>query len=727
MFYHGSHPEHPLRTLKNPKAGVLCSICKACAHPSMAEWCFCMEAGCGYILCSKCSEIEEQMFDIPQVITRNPVLPHEDMSVCLRTRPRSNAHVLCPLYPGRLTIAVSSAKGTIDANETYYRLRKGGWVNAAHVVRVLPSQYLIEELAKAHLRAEEHRSHEFMPLEEILLCIDESFRLMDERSPYGTVMASLTFFPLLQYSSSLHLISSEERTVVVRASLGFIHYLFHFVLEEVSQWMNNVDHRVKTTALTLYVELLGKSLLVARDVAESQIVALPSELGPLITRTAAVILDILPIVECGTVPCGGATVSLRAPSVATRQVDLAEEQARLFVCCCNMVETTGWLLLHTPTFTYDLKCLRPLRVAVSIVPNSESLERMLCQVVNNALDKMPSLRRRVHDLDVIEVAISLAGRATCAESQMAVFRLISAIAHNSPRNISQSASLVIAPLIQLAMKAWNTVVANAAFDCFAELAYNDPRVDGFRCDSQSEELMLPVCSAALHPHEAPYQMANVYEVGDHRQALCEYCSHSHPLINGVLVREPQFAYFRCQCESCAHVRVARPLPPPNIPTTPAIQEMLKENITRVVLFWLKCSESAVANAVGRLSLKISLPVEVTLTLYRVLLKQSLVGYADAALAIAAQSHLPAVQELRREYPCAAISQYLSCQPAFRAAAFSKETPGKGSQNEDPDGLSPSPDVTTKKTEVFASLPCGVSPPLVDLFTGPQNIYLDEVL
>ncbi|PWU99616.1 hypothetical protein C3747_216g3 [Trypanosoma cruzi] len=99
MFYHGSHPEHPLRTLKNPKAGVLCSICKACAHPSMAEWCFCMQAGCGYILCCKCSEIEEQLFDIPQVITRNPVLPHEDMSVCLRTRPRSNAHVLCPLYP----------------------------------------------------------------------------------------------------------------------------------------------------------------------------------------------------------------------------------------------------------------------------------------------------------------------------------------------------------------------------------------------------------------------------------------------------------------------------------------------------------------------------------------------------------------------------------------------------------------------------------------------------
>ncbi|KEG08229.1 hypothetical protein DQ04_07671010 [Trypanosoma grayi] len=729
MLCHGSHPEHPMRVFKHPKAGLLCSICKACAHPSMAEWCGCTQEGCNYTLCWKCLEIDEQLFETPQVIIRNPLLSHEDMGVCLRTRPRNNAHVLCPLYPGRLMVAVSSAKGTLDPNETYYRLKNGGWLNAGHVVRVLPSQQLIEELAKSHLRAEDERPNNLMPFKDLLVCIDESFRLMDERSPYGPVMALLAFFPMIQYSSNLHFISPEERVAFVRASLGFIHYVFHYVLDEVEHWIRSMDHRVKSTVLTLYVELLGKSLIVARDVAASQIVALPSELGPLVTKTAKVTVALMPIVEWGTVPQGGASnVTLRVPSVASRQVEYEEEQARLFICCYNMVETAGWLLLHTPSFTYDLSDIRPLRVAVSIVPNSESLERMLCQVATNALDRMPSLRNRIHDLDVLEVAILLAGKATCAESQMAVFKLISAIAHKSPRNISQIASLVIAPLVQLAMRAWNTVVANAAFDCFVELAYNDPRVDSSRLGSQGEALALPVCSAVLYPQGVPYQMMSLYEVEERRMALCEHCRSMHPPEGGVLVSEPQFAYFHCQCSCCLHERVAHPLPPPNVPPTLAIQEMVKGGISRLMLFWLKCSEAAVANTVGRLSLKIEVPKEVTIALYRSLLRQDLVGYADAALAVAAQSHLPVVREMQREHPCAPISQYLSCQPGFlTTASVNEQTPGKASYCEETDGLSPSPNVAVKGGGAYASLPGGVSPPLVDFFTGPQKIYLDDVL
>ncbi|RNF05809.1 hypothetical protein TraAM80_04342 [Trypanosoma rangeli] len=719
MLYHGSHPAHPLRALKNPKAGVLCSICKSSAHPSMAEWHICMHEKCGYILCSKCSEIDEQMLDVPQVITRNPVLGHEDMTVCLRARPCSTAQMLSPLYSSQLMVAVSSAKGTVDANETYYRVKAGGWLNVSHVVRILPSQKLVKELTENHLRADEQQSIELMDLKALFLCIDESFRLMDDRSPYGTVMASLTFFPLLQYSSSMHLLSPEDRIALLRVALGLIHYLFHFVLDEVSEWMSNAEYRVRLTLLTLYVELLAKSLLVVRNMAESQILALPHRLGPLITRTAAVALKLIPVVECGLPPYENVTELLRAPSVAGHPVNVEEGKSRLYSYCCNMVETAGWLLLHTPTFTYDLKGLRPLRAAVSIVPNSESLERMLCCVVTNALERMPSLQRRVHELDVIEVAISLAKREISAESQMAVFGLIAAIAHNSPSNISQMVSFVIAPLIHLAMEARNTAVANAAFDCFVELTHNGRRLDDPRANSHNEESMLSLCSAALYPQEASYQLMSVYDVGDHRQAICEFCRHSHPPVGGVPLCDPQFAYFRCQCQSCAYVPAPHPLPPSNVLTTLAIQKMLKEGIIIVMLSWLKRRELAVVNAVGRLALKIPVPVEVPRALYRALLEQNLLGYEDAVLAIAVQSHLPVVREMQRDHPSAAISQYLSRLPGFRVAAFAEATPGKGSQCEDVDGLTPSPDATMEKDGLCEPLPYRASLPLIGLFAGPQ--------
>ncbi|KAH9578024.1 hypothetical protein LSM04_002889 [Trypanosoma melophagium] len=728
MLYHGSHPEHPMQMLRQPSAGVMCSICKACAHPSMVEWGSCTQKGCNYFLCLKCMEIDEQLFDTPQVIIRNPVLSHEDTGVCLRTRPRGNAHILCPLYPGRLMVAVSSAKGSIDPNETYYRLKSGGWVNAAHVVRVIPSQQLIEELARTHLRTADRRSEGFMPLEDVFVCIEESFRLMDERSPYGPIMASLTFLPLIQYSSSIHLISPEERVAFVRASLGFVHYLFHFVLDEVKHWLNNVDHRVKSTVLTLYVELLRNSLAVTRDVAASQVFSLPSELGPLVTQTAKAAVALMPIVECGTPLQGDPDEIMQTRSVVTRQVDIAEEQAWLFTCCRNMVEIAGWLLLHTSSFTYDFNDIHHFRVAISIIPKSETLKRMLCQVATNAMERIPSLQNKIHDLDVLEVAISLASKSTCAESQIAVFKLIGAIVHKSPRNIMQISSLVITPLFQLAKKALNTVVANAAFDCFVELSYNDPRVDSSRLDSESEALVFPVCTAVIHPNVAPYQMMSVYELDMHRMALCEHCRITHPPENAVPVREPQFAYFRCQCACCIHEKVTNPLPPANIPSTPAIQEMINCGISQLMLHWLHRSESAVANNVGRLSLKVAVSMEVILALYRALLKQTLIGYSDAAFAIAAHSHHHAIREMHREHPYAAISQYLSSQPGFlRSTVAAEGTPGKDSYYDDTDGLSPSPDVAGKKSDVYALLPSGVSPPLVDLFTGPQKMYLNDVL
>ncbi|RNF08173.1 uncharacterized protein Tco025E_07215 [Trypanosoma conorhini] len=588
MLGHGSHPAHSLRALTNPKVGVWCSICKASAHPSMAGWCICVHEECGCVLCPKCSEVEEQMLDAPQVITRNPVLGHEDMTVCLRTRPCSTAQVLSPLYSGQLMVAVSSAKGTVDAGETYYRVKTGGWLNVAHVVRILPSQRLVNELAGTHLRANEQQSDELMDLNDLVLCITESLRLMDDRSPYGPVMALLLFFPLFQYYANITLVSSEGRTALFRASGVLIHCLFKYnVLEEVSAWVNNVEDGAKVTLLALYVDLLAKSLLLMRDMAESKITELPYLFGPLITRTAAVVLKLVPVVECGIPPYENVTELLRAPSVAGQPVNFEEEKARLYSFCCNMLETAGWLLLHNSTFTYELKDLRPLRAAVSVVPNSENLACMLCRVVTSALERAPSLQRRVHELDVIEVALSLARREISAGSQIAVFKLISAIVHKSPSNISQMASFVIAPLIHLAMVAQNANVANAAFDCFAELAYNGQRVEGSRADLQSEESGLPQCSAALRPQEVSYQPMSVYEVGGHRQALCEFCSHAHPPRNAVPLYELQFAYFRCQCQCCGYVRAAPLLPPANVPTTSAVQKMLKEGIIATMFSWTK--------------------------------------------------------------------------------------------------------------------------------------------
>ncbi|EAN78195.1 uncharacterized protein TEOVI_000842500 [Trypanosoma equiperdum] len=729
MLRHGSHPEHPMQAFPNPVAGLLCSICKASAHPSMTEWYHCAQEGCRYTLCRKCQEIDEQLFDTPQVVIRSPILAYDNMDVCLRTRPRNNAHVLCPLYPARLMVAVASARGSIDPTETYYRLGNGGWTNAAHVVRVVPSQQLIEELAGAHLVGGDCSPSDRMSLRDLLDCIDESFRLMEQRSPYGLVMASLIYYPLIQYCSDWGNVSSEGRVAFVRASLGFIHYVFHYVLDELNQWLENYDPMVKTTILSLYVELLGKSLTVARDLALSQAIALPSELGPLVVETARVIVELVPVLDNGRrhhIDMGKS--SMRDPSVALHQRDFGEEQLRLLSCCQGIVETAGWLLLHVPVFTYGRSDILPFRVAVSFIPNSECLERLLCQVTTSALEKDATLQKRVHDLDVVEVAVSLAARASCAESQLAVFRVIAAVAHESPGNISQIAPLVIAPLIKLATKALNTLVANAAFDCFTELAYNEPRPNHHSCDVGNEETESPsLCSAVLHPNTAPYQTMHAYKIAGRQVLLCEYCSQTHLPAGSVPSMTPQRAHFHCYCRYCPNEHVTQTSRSPTVGPTSAIQLMINEGITHLMLFWLRCGEFAVANTVGRLSLKIAVPPEVIVTLYHALLRQSLVGYADAALAVAAQAYLPVVKEMQRRYPNAAISQYLSQESSSVGckSLFADCTPGEDTDGNDVDGLSPSPDIALRSSD-GGSVVSSVSPPVTDLFTMP-NGYLNVAI
>nr|CCC93903.1 conserved hypothetical protein [Trypanosoma congolense IL3000] len=728
MFYHGSHPEHPMRISQNPPLGQLCSICKASAHSSAPGWYHCTQEGCHYMLCRKCQEIDEQLFEVPQVVIRSPVLPYENMDVCLRTRPRSDSYVLCPLYPARLMVAVSSAKGSIDPGETYYRLGTGGWTNASHVVRVVPSQQLIEELARAHI-ADDPSQNNLMHLSVLLECINESYRLMEERSPYGLIMASLIYYPLIQCCPNLRLASAESRMAFVRASLGYIHYVFHYVLDEANQWLKSYDPKVKTTVLTLYVELLGKSLIVARDLTLSQNVTLPRELEPLVVETARIVVDLVPILDNGEKQYAetGST-SMCSPSIVSHQRNFAEEQLRLLSCCHEIVKMAGWLLVHNSAFTYGRKDIIPFRVAVSLTPGSETLERLLCQVTTNALEKDSSLQRRVHDLDVVEVAVSLAGRASCTESELAVFRLIAAVAHESQPNISQISSLVITPLMELASNALNTLVANAAFDCFAEFAHNGSHFSQSCCCASDEGVgYTQMCSAVLHPNEAPRQMMYVYKACGKQVLLCQYCSEKHPPMGGVSVCAPQQAHFHCHCRYCPSEHTAKVCSPPCVGSTPAVQRMMKEGITHLMLFWLGRGESAVANSVGRLSLKIPVPAEVIVGLCEILLKQGLVGYGDAALAVTAKAHLPDIKELQRRHPNAAISQYLPA-PATTLDDknhFADCTPGRDSDDNDADGLSPSPDVALRSNGAV-SVGSDVTPPVADILMA-SRAYLNTVI
>ncbi|KAH8620626.1 hypothetical protein ERJ75_000050100 [Trypanosoma vivax] len=722
MLYHGSHPEHPIKPLSNFHADLSCSVCRASPHPSMVEWYVCVNEECGHTLCKKCQEVNEKMLENPHVIIRKPMIAYDDMDVCLRTRPRSNAHALCPLYPGQLMVAVSSARGTINPNETYYRLRSGGWINAAHVVRVIPSQQPIEELAREHL-GDPQMSENRRPIQTLLTCIEESYRLMDDRSHYGPVMALLIFYPLMQYFANLPGKPLEQRKTLLQASLGFVHYVFHYVLEEVRNWLNDFDPKVKSTALTLYVELLGKSLTLAHDMAVSQANSLPSELGPLVIKTARTAVDLVPVLDSGNIQhVEAADVSLRAPSVWSHQVSFGEEQGRLLACCHKIVETAGWLLRHTPLFTYTLQDVNPFRVAVAFFPDSELLERRLCEVTTGLLERDPTAQKRVHDLDVLEVAVSLASRATCVESQLAVFFLIIYIVHKSPQNIRQIASLVIAPLIQLASKALNTIVASAAFECFAELAYSDPRLVSTCKETDGEEARsISLCSAVVQPRIAPYQVMRVYSVEGHPLMLCEHCSKSHLPPGSEVASESQMAYFHCHCRHCQDEKAVTGLSVRSIEPTEAAKQMLKGGITQLMLSWLRSSESAVTNAVGRLSLKIPVPDDVFVALYQVLLKQGLVGYTDAAFAVAAQWHLPVLWELQRRHPDAAISQYLQRERGLNSKGFLSDcTPGNESRLEDPDGLSPSPDVVVRSSD-GASVLSTVSPPVLDLFKGPPRV------
>lgn len=154
------------------------------------------------MLCPKCFDIEERLFSSVQVVIRNPLIPYDSADAMVYTRPRPTSFKLSPLYAGKLMEVVSSAECREIPSLMFFRLRTGGWINASHVVCVVPAESLIQDLALIHLTAaREIQSQQYtslrVPYDNLRSYIEESLRLIDDNPPYGIVMSALTVYPVL--------------------------------------------------------------------------------------------------------------------------------------------------------------------------------------------------------------------------------------------------------------------------------------------------------------------------------------------------------------------------------------------------------------------------------------------------------------------------------------------------------------------------------------------------
>ncbi|EPY24574.1 hypothetical protein STCU_07112 [Strigomonas culicis] len=714
-LFHGSDPDHRYECVRVTE-GVQCVICRANSMDN-ATWYACVEAGCGKVLCPKCFEVNEQLFETLEVVIRNPLIQYNDTSAAVHTRPKQSSYKLAPLYGGCLMEVVSSAVSPEDESLTYFRLRCGGWINSAQVVCVIPSKDFIDRLARFHLQGVQNPDLTPVPPREMIEYMQECTNLMDTNPPYGVVMASITMYPLLvtlQYPCPIDV--DEENASAVPTDnafseladqiLRFLHFVLDFVVSELECCLDDDMPIKESTMLSLYEDILAGCLVGAQDMSEKWNVALCDEFTPLFLRAATVQGRLAVFLSHNTLEMREPVVVCR-PSVVTTHVNADTERSRLLQLVNASIGWVGDLVLHcTESNECHLRDLEPLRQVLTYTDNL-LLEKLFCDLVAGAVDSNAAFQRRVMNLDPLEIVARVCRRdALHTEGLCSAFRVVGSIARRSARNVALASTIALDVLLESLQRAANPQTVVAAAATLFELAFNDPRTD-----STSEAALERTpkrggtgecgCTRGLYEVRAapPYQLMYTFAVNGAVVGLCRQCAERHAPLNAVLTAEPQYAYFRCQCtHSRCRDATARPaLPPPSVPATSAIKLIQQEgNAARLVtimnmaLKQFAMYHSDVLNAIGRLALRLEMPKEVILSMFSVLAQKSdLADCPYAAMAVANYDFLPEIKETLLVFPNTAIARYM-LEPFPQVQG----TPSKGdlsSHRKSELGLSPSPD------------------------------------
>lgn len=656
-------------------------------------------------MCHKCFEVEESMFASPQVVLRNPLLSHNDDSISVHTRPKKGSYRLAPLYAGKFIEVVSKADSKEERDVTYYRVRSGGWINAAHVISV-PCEGSIGRLARFHIQLSDHeaavyamqdgvRSQPPAPVDEIdpqelVEFTKESIELMESNPAYGIVMASLTMLPVLKAVARRRSAASvEEEKSLCDCFVGFLYYVMYVTIEELECSMDDELPINEGTMLPLFQDTLVRCVAAAEDLQERWHVALPEGFASLLLRTIAVLGRVQLLIPYEH-KSHSDTLWLRSPSVITAHNAIPQEQERLQQAALVYTSTAARLLLSlpcsnptatapgegaTPRMGWDVRSLLPIREVLTYGHN-ESLEKVFCDLTAWCVSNSLADQYNFLQVDPLEIAVRLCKASNLAESQLSVLKLVSAAAHHNPRNISIIAPIMVGHLLSMASMPRSPAVGVAAVNCFCKLAYNDPHCEAPSLPSLSSATPLrygkslssspssALCTHVLHPHSCPFQRGQTFTLDNGNLVnLCSGCAAHHPPANAVSESEPTYLYFACQCICCRGGSgfAQPPLPAPSVPVTSAIVSMSAGNVSGLLVSDIKSwpNSPELLSAVGRLALRMRVAEDVIHALFNALLAvPDLRPFADAALAVACNRHLPCFDSLLAQHAKSPLCQYI---------------------------------------------------------------------
>ncbi|CAD2213288.1 hypothetical protein AGDE_12061 [Angomonas deanei] len=703
---HGSHRQHFFREVTAPN-GVSCSICCAECKTS-ANWYLCTDPSCRYILCHKCFEVDECLFNTRQVVIRNPESQDRETGAFVYTRPRPNSHKLAPIYYGQLIEIVSSAHYNGENNTvlTYFRLKSGGWIDSREVVCVIPSDEVVDKLAQCHIDGVNNPN---MPisLNDLRVYMRESIHLSELNPPYGTVLSSLVIYPLLSSIQRPNGVSLEECATrmdmepISIQMIQFIHYNMEMVLGLVEEWIEDERPFDSNVVLSLYIQLLAGLLLACQNLCEQWGITLPGKFVDLFLRSFVVLGSTVYFLRNYMIPDNAAALVplLCNPAVVTCHEEKAIGLNRLTNLSQVMIETTGRLIVgcleHHELKLSQLNVFRQFLNFAKI----EQLEKCFCDLVALAADSSAVHQRQILNVDPMEIIARLGRDPKLVESQVSIFRAVSSIVRRNARNIAAVSTVLLPDLIKLCDSLRNTSAVTAALECMYEVAYNDPRLDSDSVQRTPRGRGGEKCGKVQYGmNSLPYQLMFCYEFPGSKMltCYCQHCAMYHPPANAVQHMEPQYAYFQCQCAQSRCTEINRyPVPPPAVPASCALAVIAADGGKLFLSFLRKANTTndAVVNAIGRLSFRVELPHDIILTLFMALLERTDLTRTNwAALAVCSYTHLPEIAEGLARYPAAPIACYVRAQQTMaKGVVYPDDSHSQpSSQMKSELGLSPSP-------------------------------------
>lgn len=343
---------------------------------------------------------------------------------------------------------------------------------------------------------------------------------------------------------------------------------------------------------------------------------------------------------------------------------------------------------YTPELSRDLKAFQSSILMAKSSSAAEEFAVLSCQVVKKALRccataaAFAATQLDALNMDVVETCMRILKHSRDERRLVTAIETLGSVCLRNHKIISLVCGIIVPAIVQHLRMTCHVSVVNAAFDLCCVLAVNSP-VRGAGNSDASRDVDAPYCTAKVHPTSAPFQAMHRFTTTatGNAIALCAHCAASHradgvhltpcraaPCINPlhtVLDNSPAFfSYFTCQC-NCPHDEPNVPnistMPPPLVPLTGAQRLLGSFKILNIMAQRLRTHRSAVANAVGRLSMLLCCNEEVAQALFCSLVElSSLQGFGDAALSVAACQYFPQVQFLMSTYGSTTIAAYLRC-------------------------------------------------------------------